>query len=131
MKTKRCAGPLCRLRSRPYRDFDPDVDQPDMLAAVCRRCAAVLAQGPVRVCRICNRPKPLAAFPPSRRPGTDGRAACCADCLSAKRARYARLTTLDPRDRSQATRIARDGPGPDDGPFVRAVFARMLREGTG
>ena len=109
MKTKRCAGPLCRLRSRPYRDFDPDVDQPDMLAAVCRRCAAVLAQGPVRVCRICKRPKPLAA----------------------KRARYARLAAIDPHDRSQAARIARDGPGPDDGPFVRAVFARMLREDTG
>jgi hypothetical protein len=103
-----------------------------MLAAVCRRCAAVLAQGPVQVCRICKRPKPLAAFPASRRPGAgDSRAACCAECLAAKRARYVRLAAIDPKDRSQAARIAREGPGPGDGPFVRAVFERMLRGDTG
>jgi hypothetical protein len=102
-----------------------------MLSAVCRRCAAVLTQGPVRICRICKRPKPPAAFPASRRPGAgDDRAACCAECLAARRARYARLAAVDPKDRSQVARIAREGPGPDDGPFVRAVFARMLREGT-
>jgi hypothetical protein len=103
-----------------------------MLAVVCRRCAAVLTQGPVRVCRICKRPKPLAAFPASRRPGAgDGRATCCAECLAAKRARYVRLAAIDPKDRSQAARIAREGPGPADGPFVRAVFERMLRGNTG
>jgi hypothetical protein len=74
----------------------------------------------------------LAAFPASRRPGAGaGRAACCAECLASKRARYVRLAAIDPTDRSQVARIAREGPGPDDGLFVRAVFARILREDTG
>jgi hypothetical protein len=129
MKTKRCIGPICRLRSRPYREFDPDVDQPDMLSPVCRRCAAALAHGPVRVCRICKRPKPLTAFPPSCRPGAvQGRGACCAACLAAKRARYTQIAAMDPKDRSQVARIAREGPRPEDEAFVRAVFARIQQQ---
>ncbi|OQW97668.1 MAG: hypothetical protein BWK77_01200 [Verrucomicrobia bacterium A1] len=132
MKTKRCIGPRCRLRARPYREFDPDTDQPDLLVPGRCRCAAVLAKGPVRVCRICKRPKPLTAFSFSRRPGAEqGRGVCCTDCLAAKRARYAAVAAADPQDRSHVARIAREGPGPGDMPFVRAVFARMLREGTG
>lgn len=43
MDMKICKGPICGGLSRSYREFDPDVGEPDLLAKFCRSCMAELA----------------------------------------------------------------------------------------